>query len=235
MTKKEFIIQDLLCKIYQDQFSDGKLPNQRKLAEMYGVSRFTIQQSIDVMEEMGVLDVIQGSGIYIRKKWKKNPMIFNSLSRTPYERIESKMLKLEKMKATQEERQIFQLGEDEAVWYFERLRLVDFKIQQFEVSKLPVSLFPNLTKEIVEGSIQNFVADSGYRISHYMTSYRPIVIDKKQMDLFMCKKGTPAMLIQNRGLLEDGRIFQYSEVTSIDYSVSYIRPYTTEEHRQKNS
>ena len=45
MKKREFIVQDLLSKIYQEEFSAGKLPNQRTLAQTYGVSRFTIQQA----------------------------------------------------------------------------------------------------------------------------------------------------------------------------------------------
>ena len=50
MKKREFIVQDLLSKIYQEEFKDGKLPNQRKLAEIYHVSRFTIQQAIKNLE-----------------------------------------------------------------------------------------------------------------------------------------------------------------------------------------
>jgi len=32
MKKTDFIVQDLLSKIYQRQFPDGKLPTQRELA-----------------------------------------------------------------------------------------------------------------------------------------------------------------------------------------------------------
>ena len=46
--KREFIVQDLLSKIYQEEFIEGKLPNQRELARNYGVSRFTIQQAIKI-------------------------------------------------------------------------------------------------------------------------------------------------------------------------------------------
>lgn len=107
MKKREFIIQDLLSKIYQEQFIEGKLPPQRTLAELYGVSRFTIQQAIKNLEEIGVVRVVQGSGIFVHEKWVQNPLIFNSLTRTPYDRIDSKMLSLRKTKATPEEQQIF--------------------------------------------------------------------------------------------------------------------------------
>lgn len=60
MKKREFIVQDLLSKIYQEEFIEGKLPNQRELARNYGVSRFTIQQAIKNLEEIGIVRVVQG-------------------------------------------------------------------------------------------------------------------------------------------------------------------------------
>ena len=67
-----------------------------------------------------------------------------------------------------DEQQIFQIGPDEEVWTFERVRIVNYKIEQLETSKLPVSLFPELTQEIVEHSIQRYVESCGYRISHHI-------------------------------------------------------------------
>lgn len=44
MKKSEFVTQDLLSKIYQnDPSGSRKLPPERQLAEEYGVSRFTIR------------------------------------------------------------------------------------------------------------------------------------------------------------------------------------------------
>ena len=165
MKKREFIVQDLLSKIYQEEFSAGKLPNQRTLAQTYGVSRFTIQQAIKNLEEIGIVKVVQGSGIFIHEKWVKNPMIFNSLTRTPYDRIHSKMISLNKAAATLDEQQIFQIGSDEEVWTFERVRIVNYKIEQLETSKLPVSPFPELTQEIVEHSIPTLCRK--LRIPHF--------------------------------------------------------------------
>ncbi|KAF1301973.1 GntR family transcriptional regulator [Candidatus Enterococcus willemsii] len=233
MKKREFIIQDLLSKIYQEQFIEGKLPPQRTLAELYGVSRFTIQQAIKNLEEIGVVRVVQGSGIFVHEKWVQNPLIFNSLTRTPYDRIDSKMLSLRKTKATPEEQQIFQLNQEDEIWTFERLRIVNYKIEQLEVSKMPVSLFPDLSREVIEHSIQGYVEKKGYRISHYITSYLPITISKEKAAILLCKRGTPAMKIENRAILENGQLFEYSEIIAIDYSATYIRPFDREIHRSR--
>lgn len=233
MKKREFIVQDLLSKIYQEEFKNGKLPNQRDLAKIYGVSRFTIQQAVKNLEEIGIVRVVQGSGIFVHEEWVNNPLIFNSLTRTPYDRIDSKMIDLKKAPATLEEQKIFQINAEEEIWTFERIRIVNYKIEQLEISKLPVSMFPNFSKEAVEHSIQNYVENQGYRISHYITSYDPITTNKEQSRLLLCKRGTPAMQITNRAILEDGQVYEYSSIIAIDYSVTYIRPFDREIHRSR--
>lgn len=234
MKKKEFIIEDLLSKIYQEVFETGKLPNQRDLAIEYGVSRFTVQQAIKDLAEMGIVQTIQGSGIFVNEKWVKNPLIFNSLTRTPYDRIESKMIKLEKDIATKKDQQIFQVEENAAMWRFERIRIVNYKIEQLEISKMPVVLFPDLTKNIIEGSIQQYVENKGHKISHHITSYVPIVTTKAQSNVLLCKRGTPAMKITNRSIFDEGQVFEYSEITAIDYSVTYIRPFDRQSHNYRS-
>ena len=81
------------------------------------------------------------------------------------------MIDLKKGPATLDEQKIFQLPDGEEIWTFERIRIVNYKIEQLEISKLPVAMFPDLSKEVVEHSIQNYVEQKGFRISHYITSY----------------------------------------------------------------
>lgn len=233
MKKNEFIMQDLLSKIYQNQFKDGKIPNQRELAQIYGVSRYTVQEAIKSLAEIGVIKVVQGSGMYVYDNLRNNTMIYNSLTRTPYGRIRSKMISLEQAMSTLEEQQIFQLEEPALIWTFKRLRIVDYKIEQIEISELPVTLFPELSQENVEHSIQKYVQNKGYRISHYITSYQPIAVSKAESELLLCKKGAPAMRITNRCLLEDGRVYEYSQLTAIDYDCTYITPFNKKTHQNR--
>lgn len=233
MNKTEFIVQDLLSKIYQNQFNNQKLPNQRTLAKDYQVSRYTIQAAIKKLEEIGIIDAVQGSGMFIKQNFQTNPLIFNTLTKTPYERISSKVIYLEKKIATTEERQIFQLDVDAEIWSFERVRVVDYQIQQIERSKMPVYLFPDLTEKILEGSIQGYVQSHNLIISHYITSYSPTTVDARDADLLMSKRNIPAMRIENRCLLDDGRVYEYSELTAIDYTCTYITPFNKKSHQSR--
>lgn len=233
MKKKEFIIHDLLSKMYQNHYSDGKLPTQRQLADFYEVSRYTIQNAITKLRDIGVIHVVQGSGIFVRKNVNRNPLIYNSITATPYSHITSKPIYLKKEKANEEDQRIFEVGKDELVWKFQRIRIVDYQIMQIESSRLPYKLFPNLEEKDVAYSIQEYVQKNGYTISHYITSYTPVSIDKEQSTLMGCKKGLPAMKIQNRCLLRGGIVYEYSEVIALDYSCTYITPFNKENHSQR--
>lgn len=233
MKKKEFILQDILSKIYQQQFHTNKLPDQRNLAKEYGVSRFTIQEVVTTLKEIGVIHAVQGSGMFINDSVIHNPLIFNSMTVTPYERISSKLLYLKKEIANQEDQQIFQLRSTELVWSFQRIRIVNYQIQQIENSRMPVALFPDLDENVIENSIQNYVQKCGYQISHYITTYAPSAISRIESEILSCKKGIPAMKIMNRCLLENGDIYEYSELTAINYSCSYITPFNQELHRTR--
>lgn len=233
LKKKEFIIHDLLSKIYQNYYPEGKLPTQRQLADFYEVSRYTIQNAITRLRDIGIIDVIQGSGVFVRKNANQNPLIYNSITATPYSRISSKPIYLRKELATEEDQRMFNIKVGEYIWNFQRIRIVNYQIVQIETSRLPYHLFPYLELDDIANSIQAYVQSKGYVISHYITSYSPVLINKEQSQLMACKKGIPAMRIQNRCLLRGGTVYENSEVIALDYSCTYITPFNKQNHTQR--
>jgi DNA-binding GntR family transcriptional regulator len=230
--KRDFVVQDLLSKIYQNQFPNNTLPNQRELAKWYGVSRYTIQESVRELKEMGIIDMVQGAGMFIKDATKRNALMYNSLTRVPYERVQSRVIDFWRAPATAEENRIFELDEGAEIWHFKRVRIVESMIEQVEYSRMPVDFFPNLTEPDVGKSIKAYVRSTGHSISHYITSYEPSIIDKELATLMVVKKGTPAMKITNRGILENGRVYIYSEVRAIEYIATYVTPFSEESHRK---
>ncbi|MCT4701721.1 GntR family transcriptional regulator [Enterobacteriaceae bacterium H20N1] len=226
MKKKEFVTQDLLSKIYQRSGSAlRKLPPERQLAEEYGVSRFTIRQALEKLVSIGVVDIVQGSGIWIKPQARNNPLVYNSITEKRFDQIAFRMVNLHKKLPDREEQQVFGLGEDEFIWQFCRLRYVDNQKVQIEISRMPVKDFPDLNQLVIEKSIQQYVLGKGYRISHLLTSYQAVSINKEQAALLECKKGSPAMHIINRGILEGGRVYEISEIVDINYSCTYVIPF----------
>ena len=107
--KTEFIVTDLISKIFQRKTIMDKLPSQRELAEIYHVSRFTIQKVLGRLQSIGLIYMTQGDGTYINKKALGHPMVYNSLTEVPYEELYSKLLYLKQIEPNAELRRVFNL------------------------------------------------------------------------------------------------------------------------------
>lgn len=226
MKKKDFVTQDLLSKIYQhNDPGPRKLPPERRLAEEYGVSRFTIRQALEKLADIGVIRIVQGSGIWINERMSNNPLVYNSITEKRFDQMRYRMISLHKKRPNREDQQIFGLTEDDFIWQFCRLRFVDEVATQIEISRMPAAMFTDLSQEVIERSLQQYVLVKGYQISHLLTSYRAVSVSREQAVLLDCKKGAPAMHINNRGILDGGRVYEISDIIDINYSCTYVIPH----------
>lgn len=226
MKKKEFVTQDLLSKIYQNSESGPrKLPPERQLAEEYGVSRFTIRQAVEKLASIGVVRIVQGSGIWINEQARNNPLVYNSITEKRFDQIRFRLISLHKKRPDRDEQQIFGLTDDSFIWQFCRLRFVDEEAVQIEISRMPAADFADLNQQVIESSLQQYVLGKGYQISHMLTTYRAVTVSREQAALLGCKKGSPAMHISNRGILEGGRVYEISDIIDINYTCTYVIPH----------
>lgn len=235
MKKRDFVSDDILSKIYQNKYKAGqKLPTERALADIYGVSRYTIREAVKKLVEIGSIKVIHGSGSIVMDTKYKSPLIYNSLTQKKFTEIQSKIVYLKKIQSSDELLKIFDLNsKGKKLWEYKRVRIIDYQKRQIETSWLPYQLFPEITEKVITQSVHEFVQNAGYKISHFITTYTPVSISKEDAELLNCKKGEPAMKIINRGILEDGRIFEYSEMISLDYSVTYFTPFELANHQYR--
>ncbi len=64
----EDIVRQLADMIQQGELQPGdRLPPERELAIAFGVGRPTLRQALTVLAEAGVVEVLPGSGVYLRK------------------------------------------------------------------------------------------------------------------------------------------------------------------------
>ena len=226
MKKKEFVTQDLLSKIYQNNDAGPrKLPPERQLAEEYGVSRFTIRQAGEKLASIGVVRIVQGSGIWINEQARNTPLVYNSITEKRFDQIRFRLISLHKKRPDRDEQQIFGLTDDSFIWQFCRLRFVDEEAVQIEISRMPAADFADLNQQIIESSLQQYVLGKGYQISHMLTTYRAVNVSREQAALLGCKKGSPAMHISNRGILDGGRVYEISDIIDINYTCTYVIPH----------
>lgn len=226
--KAEFIIEDLISKIYQKKYSDSKLPPERELAAQYHVSRFTIQKALKRLIEMGLIMARQGDGVFINERMRGNPLVYNSATLIPYKDLQSQMIHLKKIAATPTLQKIFNLKENDLVWEFKRVRIMNYEKTQIETGYMPCTLFPIMTAEIVEDSVQYFAMEEGYRISHFMTNYSSTQLTREEAEILNCRRNTPAFLIKSRGFLRDGSVFVSSKIIAVNYECTYVAPFNKE-------
>jgi DNA-binding FadR family transcriptional regulator len=77
--------ENLTRRIMAGEFSSlGRLPSERELAEAYGVGRAVIRDALVMLEVKGLVEVRQGSGIYVsRRAYEAHALEFSDLPSTP--------------------------------------------------------------------------------------------------------------------------------------------------------
>lgn len=76
----EEIVEQIKALIAKGELKPGdRLPSERELADMLGVSRPSVRESIMVLEAMGFLEARQGGGTYVRALTEAS--IFNPLAK----------------------------------------------------------------------------------------------------------------------------------------------------------
>lgn len=110
----EMVIEQIKNEIITDQLKAGeKLPSERRLAELLGVSRTAIREAIQALSYSGYLDVKQGKGAYVTENAKTYDEVSNLLSTiSDYsltslmevrEMLEGEIVRLATLRATAEE------------------------------------------------------------------------------------------------------------------------------------
>lgn len=75
ITLHEQVRNEILKKVDSGEYLPGqKLPGERELSGIYGVSRVTVRQALSELIDRGVLIKRQGSGTYVKNKVIQQPM-----------------------------------------------------------------------------------------------------------------------------------------------------------------
>lgn len=65
---KDEIVKEIISLIAQKVYLDGqRLPSERTLSEKFKVSRGTLRDALKKLEELGIIEIKPGSGIYVKE------------------------------------------------------------------------------------------------------------------------------------------------------------------------
>lgn len=218
MLKYEKVALDISNMIIEKGLKAGdKLPSISELMEMYDVSKSTIVKVLALLEEEAVIYQARGSGIYVRNK-KRDGYI--SLFTTQgfstdlsNHNITSKVIEFKECLATDDVKMQLKLEDNSTVYKVKRLRYLDGKTLCIETSYFNKEIVLFLNKELVEGSIFNYLKDNlkvkiGFSdIYSYVTK-----LNEKDASLLELEKGDPCYHVEQIFYTSTGIPFDYSHL-----------------------
>ena len=134
--------------------SDQQLPNESKLAELFGVSKITIRQALQELSDLGYIRREQGRGTFVSKpKFGQGPrelMSFTEEMGRHHLTASSHVLEKRVTQADLAVAEHLQLRLNAEVLVLKRLRLADGEPMGIQTAHIPVDLAPGLSEESFE-------------------------------------------------------------------------------------
>ena len=208
--------------IIKHLYKEMKLPDERTLAEMFGVSRSSIKRAIQLLADQGIIFKKQGAGNFINPLFLRNKtaldytgdnlgLTTSIVTNGKKQKIE--VLELNVVKPTSEIKENLFLSEDDFVYTFKRLRKLNDTPIIIEQSYVPVKLLPNLSEKIIASSLFNYLNDQENKIvnrAYLDLSTEPSNTDDQK--LLKLKTTEPVGVVAGIFFVDDGTPFEFSSM-----------------------
>ncbi|KLV03712.1 transcriptional regulator [Photobacterium aquae] len=205
------------------------LPTEAQLREQFSVSRVTVRQALKLLIEQNVLESIQGSGTYVKETKVDYDMyqyssFYEKLSHLNV-KTHSDILSFEITTPSLQIAEALEITELDRIFYVKRVRFIDDNPVTLEETWMPLSLFPDLSYEVMQGSKYEFIEGK-----------KKMIIDRSEQEIIpvlppeevVNQLGIPAdqPIIEKitKGYLVDGTVFEYSRnyFKSSDYKFTLV-------------
>lgn len=195
---------------------DDTLPPERDMAQNFAVSRITVRKALEGLVEEGLLVRRQGSGTFVAGRVEKNFAKLTSFTEDMVARGRaptSKWLKKVHGVVTPDESITIGLPPGTPVYRFHRLRYADGAPMALEFCIVQAFCLPSVHD--VSDSLYAALESHGHRPTRALQRLRAVRFNQTQAELLRAEAGAPALLVERRGFLGDGR--------AIEFSYSYYR------------
>lgn len=214
-------MDDLIEKIKTQQYHENeKLPSERGLCEVYGLSRITVRQALQELEREGFIYKLHGKGTFVAPKSYNQNLVklysfteeMKSLGKQPATKV------LSFREIAVEERLANKMGLDlyDEVFQFVRLRLADGEPLMYETSYVPKKVFSNLTKaDLMKRPMYDIFYDD-YRVgvTKAIERFSAAMTREEEAVHLQLYPEQPAMLIKR---------YAYQDEQLIEYTISVAR------------
>ncbi|HFR3837832.1 TPA: trehalose operon repressor [Streptococcus suis] len=217
MKKYQEIYNDLKEKIRTNLYPAGaSLPTEQQLQEKYGVSRDTVRKALSILTEGGLIQKVQGRGSMVLKQEVLN---FPVSGLTSYQELtnslqlvtQTNVVSLELVTVNSSLASLTGFEPYSKIWKVVRTRSIDGKISVVDTDYLLADIVPELTHEIAEHSIYEFLEGQlGLDIAYAQKEITVEPTSREEREL-MKSQDDYLVLIKSRVFLGDTQQFQYTE------------------------
>lgn len=215
MVVKHLQIREQILAQIQRMRPDELLPQERELADTFGVSRTTVRQALQSLIEDGLIYSVRGRGTFVSRPRISKGLTLTSFSDDMRARdLEpgSRLLTAELQTADTDLARTLEIAPGENTYYIERLRLADGFPMCIETLHLPAALFPRLLDQDLEGSLYLLLAGR-YRttIATAEQHISATLLSHRHADLLKVSPRSAALRVRRRGIDSRGRVVEHGQ------------------------
>lgn len=197
-----------------------RIPSERDLMLMAGVSRATVRQTLSSLVREGLLEKSLGRGTFVKPPRYEQPLqnvySFSAQLRSMGMELKDQVLRCEVIDATPEIAERLALSVSDPVIYLRRLRFLRGTPMMVNIAYIPYAMCPKLVEETFEESLYYLLANKyGYPIIAATDKLEAIAADAATAALLQVPNGTPLMFVERTALTTGNRI--------IHHGYNYIR------------
>jgi len=203
--------------IAQGELQEGDaLPTETSLCKILGISRSTVRQAFQLLEDDGVIVRKKRVGTRVCKPKLKRSL--NNLYNFTTEmqamdlRPSSRIVSFTTVHPPAKIAETLNLQPDQDAFRIERLRLADGEPLLLETAYIPVSVCETLTREQLTDSLYATITEcSGFAPMEAVETYEAVTLGKRDAQLLKVKAGDPAFRVVRISRNTAGEIFEYCE------------------------
>ncbi|MEV0269153.1 GntR family transcriptional regulator [Hamadaea sp. NPDC050747] len=231
-TKRELLQNHLGRLIEYELAPHDRLPTERDLAEEFAVSRMTVRQALERLEQERRVYRVQGAGTFVAP-----PAITKSIELTSFSddmrsrglRPGSRLRVAEDIPAGAEIGFALGISPSAPVVHIERVRTADGEPMCLEHTYLAGATVPGLLDEPLDGSLYDVLRER-YRITLVRAeqTIRATVLDQGAADLLAVPAFSPALLVERTAFDQRDRPVERAVSTyrgdRYSYQIALVRP-----------
>ena len=208
-----------------EQIMDGTLqegtllPSERELCQTHGISRTTVRQALQDLNQKGYIKAIHGKGTVVVRPQIRQELrsiySFDEDMRRLGKHPETQIMDFVKIEPTGNVAALMQLPAGESVYRIMRLRIANDEPMLLETNYLPCNRFPEFTRQMLENQSLYRVLESKYALNIDIAeeTFEPILLRPIESQMLHTGQGTLGMLIE-RISYENGRVIEISKSVS---------------------